>query len=150
MYLPFIGVLIIAIAFISIMVPETKNRTFDEIAQSISKGGKGKGDGMLNHEGEEMQPMKAWCLCYVGYFVLRWYLLNVVAVVSGQCFCDCVPPCLQDPVTKFVCCYMNVIVCKQCIFKNHILTICFTFIVNLIPLTNHTWWPWPIFLYDLS
>ena len=58
-YLPFIGVLVIAIAFISIMVPETKNRTFDEIAQSISKGGKGKGDGMLNHEGEEMQPMKA-------------------------------------------------------------------------------------------
>lgn len=60
MYLPFIGVLVIAIAFISIMVPETKNQTFDEIAQSISKGGKGKGDGMLNHEGgEEMQPMKA-------------------------------------------------------------------------------------------
>lgn len=57
-YLPFIGVLIIAIAFIAIMVPETKNKTFDEIAQSISKGRRKK-DGMLNHEGEEMQPMKA-------------------------------------------------------------------------------------------
>lgn len=35
--------------------------------------------------------------------MLGRYLLNVVAVVSGQCFCDCVPPCLQGPVTKFVC-----------------------------------------------
>lgn len=57
-YLPFIGVLVLAVAFIFLMVPETKNRTFDEIAQSISKGRKGKEDGMLNHEGEEMQPMK--------------------------------------------------------------------------------------------
>lgn len=57
-YLPFIGVLVIAILFIFFMVPETKNRTFDEIAASIHKGGREQ-DGMLSYEGEEMQAMKA-------------------------------------------------------------------------------------------
>ncbi|XP_052082863.1 solute carrier family 2, facilitated glucose transporter member 1-like [Mytilus californianus] len=57
-YLPFIGVLVLAIAFIWIMVPETKNKTFDQISSSIHKGGRNQ-DNMLNHEGEELQSMKA-------------------------------------------------------------------------------------------
>lgn len=57
-YLPFIGVLVLALIFIWFMVPETKNKTFDQIAASIHKGGRNQ-DNMLNHEGEELQSMKA-------------------------------------------------------------------------------------------
>jgi len=56
-YLIFIVILIIAIVFISIFVPETKNKTFDEIAASIAFGRASRSGG-LNVQGDEMQPMQ--------------------------------------------------------------------------------------------
>lgn len=37
-YVPFIVILIISVIFIFFFVPETKNRTFDDIANSIARG----------------------------------------------------------------------------------------------------------------
>lgn len=55
-YIPFIGILVFAIIFIFFKVPETKNRTFDEIAATITRGRKAK-EPFEN--GEEMQKMNA-------------------------------------------------------------------------------------------
>jgi len=55
-YVIFIVVLIASIIFIFIFVPETKNKTFDEIAQSIAFGRAKKGAAFKQDE-EEMQPM---------------------------------------------------------------------------------------------
>lgn len=62
-YVPFIVVLVISLTFIILMVPETKNKTFEEIAASLSFGRKkkGKGKGYLtsdtNDNEEEMMKM---------------------------------------------------------------------------------------------
>ncbi|XP_062597352.1 solute carrier family 2, facilitated glucose transporter member 1-like [Saccostrea cucullata] len=53
-YLPFIGILVGAILFIFFKVPETKNRTFDEIAATITRGRHAKEPF---EDGEEMQKM---------------------------------------------------------------------------------------------
>ncbi|XP_078336749.1 solute carrier family 2, facilitated glucose transporter member 1-like [Crassostrea virginica] len=55
-YLPFIVILIGAITFIFFKVPETKNRTFDEIAATISRGREAKAPF---DDGEEMQKMNS-------------------------------------------------------------------------------------------
>lgn len=52
-YLIFIVILVASIIFIVIFVPETKNRTFDEIARSIGFGRK----GAYRQDAEELQPM---------------------------------------------------------------------------------------------
>lgn len=56
-YLPFIGILIAAIVFIFFKVPETKNRTFDEIAATITRGRKTRPP--FDDLGEEMQKMNS-------------------------------------------------------------------------------------------
>ena len=58
-YLPFIVILVLAILFIFFTVPETKNRTFDEIAQSIAwgKAHKSGKKSLPDQDGEEMQKM---------------------------------------------------------------------------------------------
>lgn len=56
-YLPFIGILIGAIVFIFFKVPETKNRTFDEIAATITRGRKARPP--FDDLGEEMQKMNS-------------------------------------------------------------------------------------------
>lgn len=56
-YLPFIGILIAAIVFIFFKVPETKNRTFDEIAATITRGHKARPP--FDDLGEEMQKMNS-------------------------------------------------------------------------------------------
>jgi len=53
-YLPFIVVLALAITFIAIKVPETQNKTFDEVAEKLS-GNKGLA---YREDGEEMQNLK--------------------------------------------------------------------------------------------
>ncbi|XP_052274456.1 solute carrier family 2, facilitated glucose transporter member 1-like isoform X4 [Dreissena polymorpha] len=55
-YLIFIVILVAAIIFIVIFVPETKNRTFDEIAASIAFGRARRG-ARHGQDGEELQPM---------------------------------------------------------------------------------------------
>ena len=55
-YLPFIVILIGAITFIFFKVPETKNRTFDEIAATITRGREAKAPF---DDGEEMQKMNS-------------------------------------------------------------------------------------------
>lgn len=57
-YIIFIVILVASIIFIVIFVPETKNRTFDEIAQSIAFG-RAKRGGAFGQDAEEMQPMGA-------------------------------------------------------------------------------------------
>lgn len=58
-YLPFIVILIGAIVFIFFKVPETKNRTFDEIAATITRGRKAKAP--FDDSGEEMhKPSPCW------------------------------------------------------------------------------------------
>ncbi|KAJ8321106.1 hypothetical protein KUTeg_002693 [Tegillarca granosa] len=58
-YLPFIVTLALAITFIFFMVPETKNRTFDDIANSIAFGKKRgkKSKAFGDQDGEELQQM---------------------------------------------------------------------------------------------
>ncbi|BFZ23720.1 hypothetical protein BsWGS_26759 [Bradybaena similaris] len=58
-YLLFSIVLALAIAFIFFFVPETKNKTFDEIANSISLGGRAKGKEKAYgiNSNEESEPM---------------------------------------------------------------------------------------------
>ncbi|XP_045161537.2 solute carrier family 2, facilitated glucose transporter member 5-like isoform X2 [Mercenaria mercenaria] len=55
-YLIFIVILVASIIFIVIFVPETKNKTFDEVAQSIAFGRAKKGSA-FGQDAEEMQPM---------------------------------------------------------------------------------------------
>jgi hypothetical protein len=55
-YLIFIVILVASIVFITIFVPETKNKTFDEIAQSIAFGRQNKGNA-FGQDAEELQPM---------------------------------------------------------------------------------------------
>lgn len=55
-YLIFIVILIASIIFIVIFVPETKNKTFDEVAQSIAFGRANKGEA-FGQDAEELQPM---------------------------------------------------------------------------------------------
>lgn len=50
-------ILVAAIIFIVIFVPETKNKTFDEIARSIAVGRAKKSNTYSPDDGEEMQPM---------------------------------------------------------------------------------------------
>lgn len=57
-YLPFIVILVLAIIFIIIMVPETKNRTFDEIVAQIGVGRGQKGLAYDQDEGQELNSMK--------------------------------------------------------------------------------------------
>ncbi|XP_033764056.1 solute carrier family 2, facilitated glucose transporter member 1-like [Pecten maximus] len=57
-YLPFIVILVLAIIFIIIMVPETKNKTFDEIAVQIGMGRGKKGLTYDQDEGQELNSMK--------------------------------------------------------------------------------------------
>ncbi|KAH3817958.1 solute carrier family 2, facilitated glucose transporter member 1-like [Dreissena polymorpha] len=58
-YLIFIVILVIAIIFIVIFVPETKNKTFDEIAQSIAFGRASRSGGLaVQRDEEEMKPMR--------------------------------------------------------------------------------------------
>ncbi|XP_060075926.1 solute carrier family 2, facilitated glucose transporter member 1-like [Ylistrum balloti] len=57
-YLPFIVILALAVVFITIMVPETKNRTFDEIAAQIGIGRGKKGLTYDQEEGQELNSMK--------------------------------------------------------------------------------------------
>ncbi|XP_021369634.1 solute carrier family 2, facilitated glucose transporter member 1-like isoform X2 [Mizuhopecten yessoensis] len=57
-YLPFIVVLVLAITFIIIMVPETKNKTFDEISVQIGLGRGKKGLAYEQDEGQELNSMK--------------------------------------------------------------------------------------------
>ena len=54
-YLPFIVILVLAIVFISIMVPETKNKTFEEIISEL-KGAKSPLKYDVD-DGEELQSM---------------------------------------------------------------------------------------------
>ncbi|WAR13754.1 GTR1-like protein [Mya arenaria] len=56
-YLIFIVILVAAIIFIVIFVPETKNKTFDEIAQSIAFGRGARRPAFNENGGEELQPM---------------------------------------------------------------------------------------------
>ena len=56
-YIPFSVVLVLAITFIFFLVPETKNRTFDEIANSIAFGGRAKGDSKAYEVNDETEPM---------------------------------------------------------------------------------------------
>ncbi|GFO21975.1 hypothetical protein PoB_004848000 [Plakobranchus ocellatus] len=56
-YIPFSVVLICAITFIFFLVPETKNRTFDEIASSIAFGGRARGQNKAYGVNEEAEPM---------------------------------------------------------------------------------------------
>ncbi|KAL4220891.1 Solute carrier 2 [Mactra antiquata] len=55
-YLIFIVILVASIIFIVIFVPETKNKTFDEVAQSIAFGRQNRGQP-FRQDAEEMQPM---------------------------------------------------------------------------------------------
>lgn len=55
-YLIFIVILVASIIFIVIFVPETKNKTFDEVAQSIAFGRQNRGNP-FRQDAEEMQPM---------------------------------------------------------------------------------------------
>ncbi|WAR14416.1 GTR1-like protein [Mya arenaria] len=57
-YLIFIFILVGAIIFIVVFVPETKNKTFDEIARSIAFGRAKNTGGLDVQEEEEMQPME--------------------------------------------------------------------------------------------
>ncbi|GFS09117.1 solute carrier family 2, facilitated glucose transporter member 1 [Elysia marginata] len=56
-YIPFSVVLILAITFIFFLVPETKNRTFDEIASSIAFGGRAHGESKGYEVNDETEPM---------------------------------------------------------------------------------------------
>ncbi|KAL4220892.1 Solute carrier 2 [Mactra antiquata] len=56
-YLIFIIILVICIIFIFIYVPETKNRTFDDIARAIASGREKKRKKYEDDDAEEMQPM---------------------------------------------------------------------------------------------
>ena len=55
-YVIFVVILIASITFIFFFVPETKNRTFDDIAASIAFGRANK-KRPFAEDGEEMQPM---------------------------------------------------------------------------------------------
>lgn len=55
-YIIFVVILIASIVFIFFFVPETKNRTFDDIAASIAFG-RAKKQPAFGEDGEEMQPM---------------------------------------------------------------------------------------------
>lgn len=55
-YIIFIVILVASIIFIVIFVPETKNKTFDEIAQSIAFGRQSKSSA-FGQDAEELQPM---------------------------------------------------------------------------------------------
>lgn len=57
-YVIFVVILIASIVFIFFFVPETKNRSFDDIAASIAFGRQGKKPA-FGENGEEMQPMGA-------------------------------------------------------------------------------------------
>ena len=54
-YVIFVVILIASIVFIFFFVPETKNRSFDDIAASIAFGRAKKQP--FREDGEEMQPM---------------------------------------------------------------------------------------------
>lgn len=57
-YILFSIILAVAIVFIFFLVPETKNKTFDEIANSISFGGKARGKGKAyGVNSDENEPM---------------------------------------------------------------------------------------------
>ncbi|KAL5013949.1 hypothetical protein ScPMuIL_008219 [Solemya velum] len=56
-YIPFIVILVISIIFIFFFVPETKNRTFDDIANSISHGRQKKSPPFNDEEGVAMGPL---------------------------------------------------------------------------------------------
>ena len=56
-YLIFIAILVASIVFIFFFVPETKNKTFDEIVRSIAFGKANKKSEFT--DAEEMQPMGA-------------------------------------------------------------------------------------------
>ena len=59
-YLIFVAILVASVIFIVIFVPETKNKTFDEVAAAIGFGRPAKSGpfaGDANNQDEEMQPM---------------------------------------------------------------------------------------------
>ena len=57
-YAIFCGILIASIIFIFFFVPETKNRSFNEIAASLAPGRTSTKRPIIE-DGEEMQPMGA-------------------------------------------------------------------------------------------
>jgi len=59
-YCLFMAIVTGAIVFIYFFVPETKNKTFDEVSNSISLGGRAKGRGReYGMDGDEMKPMRS-------------------------------------------------------------------------------------------
>ena len=82
-YIIFVVILIASIVFIFFFVPETKNRSFEEVVASIGFGRKGR-QPAFGENGEEMQPMgavKAWCRLNLGLKVRILYRF-----VSGLTF----------------------------------------------------------------
>ena len=63
-YIIFVVILIASIVFIFYFVPETKNRSFDDIAASIAFGRPEKKPA-FEENGEEMQPMAENSLRYL-------------------------------------------------------------------------------------
>ena len=58
-YVLFMVIVSGAIVFIFFFVPETKNKTFREIAELISPGRRSKGrGGQYGRDSEELQPMR--------------------------------------------------------------------------------------------
>jgi len=57
-YVLFMVIISIAIVFIFFFVPETKNKTFNEVANSIALGGRAKGR-RDRYDTEEMKPMRS-------------------------------------------------------------------------------------------